>query len=544
MTTPNIVTQLVNRTEISWNEAEPLKWTASTKVADDAPKYSKEFDFSEFQQVFEKHFLMNFKTILVGRYRRCKRKSVENDIFAVTQILKKIQAQQLSPNERLVKQDKIAAVDIGLLTAIRAKLADHPDWINAHYLKTLKALFKYAGEGSLFIGVTVGDFPNAGQGRSLEDLFRSRIIAQALSRSAQIAVLKNIEDGFQKLEIDLALYSFWNLAHHLFIRPESYRQITCGDLTVGEDKETKKRTYVLMVIPVKRRKLRPQPMPYELDEQMGELLVLQRQSVIHQNGPLHGIDPLMPDEERKLLENRLALFPRRVGERKPFDIKHFGILETGRELANNYLRPLQRRLVTIKFGFNVMRHTIATHLGAAGCSTQTIQAVLKHASADTARIYVDLATKELAQRLSQGLEGMAELFPAYKVFTTQENAKMNPIRTINSINVDPETGEIKETTPGECGGSKACDYAPVACYGCWRFIPALDADHSINLKKALKSIDRYKKMGRPFKHLLDRDEELKLNIEFVIAQCSKQRQLNAMQSDTPQNVRGQGENIT
>lgn len=133
-------------------------------------------------------------------------------------------------------------------------------------------------------------------------------------------------------------------------------------------------------------------------------------------------------------------------------------------------------------------------------------------------------------RLSQGLEGLPDLFPAYRIFTTQRSAKAIPIKAINSTSVDPETGELSQCTPGQCGGSKACDYAPLACYGCWRFIPAIDADHTLNLKRVQESIDYHKQMGRPFMHLLERDEVLKLNISFVIAECSRHRQKEATES--------------
>ena len=530
MTGSSIVTQIINKTVVSWLDSEPLRWKASTKASEQAPEYNDDFDLSSLRGAFEEEFLIGMRDLLVGRHRQCKRRSVKGYVDSISRTLRAIQSKQVDPEERLVEGTQIAAIDIGLLTAMRAKLAKQPNWIGAYDLNTLKTLYKYAGEGSVYQGVSAGDFPLAGTGRPAEDILRSRIVAQALTRSAQIAVLKNIEDGFQNLQVDLALYTFWNLELHLFIRPESYRQITCGDLIVTEDKKSKTTTYILMVTPAKRGSLVPKPMPTELDKQMGELLLLQRESVIRQYGPLYGIDSTMPDEQRKQIESSLALFPRRTGLRKPFEIANFGLLETTTSFSNSYLAPLQRRLEGISVGFNVMRHTISTHLAAAGCSAQTIQAVLKHATDQTARVYVDLATKELKERLSQGLEGLPDLFPAYRIFTTQRSAKAIPIKAINSTSVDPETGELSQCTPGQCGGSKACDYAPLACYGCWRFIPAIDADHTLNLKRVQESIDYHKQMGRPFMHLLERDEVLKLNISFVIAECSRHRQKEATES--------------
>ncbi len=540
MTEQKIVRQLIGSIEITWAADEPLRWTASTHVpngsADGTLKYEDSYDFSEFRRCFEEPFLLGMKNMLAGRYRKCTRLTVKGNIKAMVLLLQKIQALQLGKDSRLMEQEKIACIDIGLLIAMKAKLVAKPDWISANILKALKSLFKYIGEGTVFAGLTLGDFPTSGNALSIEDIFRSGVIAQALSREAQIAVMKHVEDAFDKKEIDLSLYTFWNLANHLFVRPESYRQITCGNLIVVEDEKSKKKTYALMVKPAKRRHRGPPPLPipHELHEQMGEMLVLQRQSVILNNGPLYGADPLMPEEERNELESRLALFPRRSGKCTPFELQSSGVLPTSKALTINYIHPLQRRLENIKIGFNVMRHTIATNLAAAGCSAQTIQAVLKHATDNTARIYVDLATKELKERLSQGLEGLAEHFPAYQAFTTQNNARKNPQRAINSANIDSKTGEITESTEGECGKNEACQYAPLACYGCWRFIPALDADHSPNLEVAKKDITFYTSKGQAFKPLLDRAGALKSNIEWVIAQCNKKRQLDAIQSSAGQ----------
>ncbi len=405
------VTETVNATTITWDVNEPLRWSASTKSAETAPQYNDKFDLTELRAAFEERLLLSLKDLLITRYRRVKRRKAREDAESMTRLLRRIQSKQITLNERLMDQSKINVIDGGLMAAIRAKLVEQPDWIPANDLRTLKTLFLYGGEGSVFVGLSAGDFPLAGTGRSPEELFRTRILAQALTRSAQIAVLKNIEDGFQNLEIDLALYTFWNLAHHLFIRPESYRQITCGDLIVAVDKATKRKTYVLMIMPAKRHNIVPKPMPTEIDEQMGELLLLQRQSVIRQNSPLYGIEPSLPINERKELECRLALFPRRSGTPKPFEVANFGVLENHQDVRSSYVLPLQRRLDSVKIGFNVMRHTIATHLAAAGCSAQIIQAVLKHATDYTARVYVDLATKELKERLSKGLEGLAP-FPS------------------------------------------------------------------------------------------------------------------------------------
>jgi hypothetical protein len=519
--------RIVNRTRVEWDSLTPLRWTAFSKVAENKAEYEDRFDLSGLTHAFEEGFLTALRDSFIGLYRNNKRRTVKETVGAIRRILERCQARQLVEATRLVELTKISCIDSGLLTAIRAHLVDSPEWIPSEYLRRLKSCFKVVGNGTVFVDVSSGEFPVSRSGRPLEELMRSRVVAQALSRSAQIAVFKNIEDGFQNLELDLSIYVFWNLAHHLFIRPESYRQITCGDLAMITNKATGKTSYFLKTLPAKRRDLVVDPIVEQLDEHLGRLLQLQIASVAEKAGPLYGINASTPDESRREIERKLALFPRRIGERKPFEVKNFGMLESGHELSNSYVRPLQKRLENIKIGFNVMRHTIASHLAAAGCSASTIQAVLKHATENTARVYVDLATKELKDRLSASLQGLSTLFPAYSAFTTEAKAKQIPIRAISSNAIDPETGALAELTPGQCGGQKACEYAPLACYGCWRFIPAIDADHSVNLRLVVASSEKHRKMGRAFAHLIERDEVLKLNIEFVIAACSRERQANA-----------------
>ena len=527
MSESTLNSRIVNRTRVEWDSLTPLRWTAFTKVAENKAEYEDPFDLSGLTQAFEEGLLAALRDSFIGLYRINKRRTVKETVGAIRRILERCQARQLVEATKLVEVTKISCIDSGLLTAMRAHLVDSPEWLPSEYLRRLKSYFKVVGNGTVFVDVSVGEFPVSRGGRSLEDLMRSRIVAQALSRSAQIAVFKNIEDGFQNLELDLSIYVFWNLAHHLFIRPESYRQITCGDLAVIKNKATGRTSYYLKTLPAKRRDLVVEPIVEPLDEHLGRLLQLQIASVAERAGSLYGIDASTSDESRREIECKLALFPRRIGERKPFEVKNFGMLESGHELSNSYVRPLQQRLENIKIGFNVMRHTIATHLAAAGCSASTIQAVLKHATENTARVYVDLATKELKDRLSASLHGLSALFPAYSAFTTEAKAKQIPIRAISSISIDPETGALAEVTPGQCGGRKACEYAPLACYGCWRFIPATDADHSVNLRLVVASSERHRRMGRAFAHLVERDEVLKLNIEFVIAACSRERQANA-----------------
>lgn len=511
-TTHQMVTQTLGKTTFTWSEGTPLEFEAVTRYAVGEPAYSQKFDLAQLTSGFEESFLLSLKDLIMQRHLKVRVSTMKGEYFNVLRLFKKIQSEQTSTdlNQRLMEADKISAIDAGLLLAVRAKLAQDAGWIHWKCIEKLSDWFLYAGHGVVFKDLERGDFPTSDRSGDA-DLSRQRIIAQALSRTLQIAVLIDVERRFQAGEIHLGVYVLWNLTNTLYARPESLRQIRCCDLTYTENKVTGEIEYTLWVMPAKRGgKL----MEYPLTTILGHMLVKQQAWVIENIGPLYGLRQDLDPEQRAAIEQQLALFPRiNGGTRKDFEVKHFGMLQDGADCSKGYLRPIQRGLDNIQVNFTVMRHTIGTQLAAAGVSTAVIQAVLRHATDKTARVYIDLAAKELREALNNGLEALEELFPAYNAFMnaaqTRAMAQQSPERVVNSHGpIDPETGEVEVQTTGGCGKTAACAFAPLSCYGCWRWIANVDADHSVNLRMVQARIKENEAFGKPMRTIVERDQLL------------------------------------
>jgi hypothetical protein len=98
---------------------------------------------------------------------------------------------------------------------------------------------------------------------------------------------------------------------------------------------------------------------------------------------------------------------------------------------------------------------------------------------------------------------------------------INPAQTIRSE--DLESGVIEIT--GECGKQIQCEFAPLSCYECNRFIPCWDADHSINLKIIQKEIDDFSQRGTAFQHMKARSLRCKYQIILVMNAIDHYKQL-------------------
>ena len=107
----------------------------------------------------------------------------------------------------------------------------------------------------------------------------------------------------------------------------------------------------------------------------------------------------------------------------------------------------------------------------------------------------------------------AERLPALFNFTFRSKDDLIPMeKQIQSF--DANTGKLETT--GECGKSIACENAPLVCYACPRFIPNLDADHSICLRIVEENIEEMRARGKPFQHLVDRAINAKNQIIIVM----------------------------
>jgi hypothetical protein len=525
-----IFTQTVGQTIFTWGEGAPLRFQAVTQYGPREPEYPRDFDLTKLTGAFDSSFLLSLKDLIMQRHLKVKLRTIGNEYESVLRLLSKIQSDQTStdPKERLMEADTISAIDAGLMVAITAKLAQDAGWINGLCIDRLSDWFLYAGNGAVFKDLERGSFPTTDRSNK-EDLCRQNVIAKALSRTLQVAVLVDLERRFQVGEIHLGVYVLWNLTNFLYARPESLRQIRCCDITYKETNVPGDIKYTLWVMPAKRQGRRPKRMSYPVTPFLGQLLFKQQAWVIENVGPLYGLTADVGPNKRKAIELKLALFPRiNAGTRKPFEIKHFGMFDQGSDLADNYLLPIKRCLDGVHVNFNVMRHTIGTQLAAAGVSVAVIQAVLRHATDQSARRYIDLAAKELRDSLSTGLESLEKFFPAYNAFMNAAQARVvaqhDPGRAIISRGpIDPASGEIAMQTTGACGKTAACGYAPLSCYGCWRWIGNVDADHSVNLRTVQDRIKENEAYGKPMQAIVERDRLLEKVIMLRIGQFEKHK---------------------
>lgn len=526
-TTHQTVTQTVGKTTFTWNESTPLKFESVTRYVTGDPEYQQKFDLTQLTPGFEESFLLGLKDLIMQRHLKARVSSMKTEYAKVVRLLKKIQSDQTSTNlnQRLMESEKISVIDSGSMLAVRTKLAQDACWINVRCIDILKDWFLFTGHGAVFRDLERGDFPTTDKSGSA-DLMRQKIISQALSRTLQITVLTDVERKLQAGEIHLGIYVMWNLTNTIYARPESLRQIRCGDLTYTKNQETGEIEYKLWVMPAKRAGKR---MEYALTPLLGQMLVKQQAWVIENIGPLYGLKKDFHPEQRKVIEQQLALFPRiNSGPLKDFELNNFGMFEHGDDFNGNYLLPLQRGLDNIHVNFIAMRHTIGTQLAAAGVSAAVIQAVLRHATDRTARVYIDLAAKELREALNNGLEALEELFPAYKSFMnaqqTRAMTQQFPERVVNSRGpFEPQTGAIEIETTGGCGKSAACAFAPLSCYGCWRWIPNVDADHSVNLRLVQNRIKENEAFGKPMQAIVERDRLLEKVIELRMGQFERHK---------------------
>ena len=220
---------------------------------------------------------------------------------------------------------------------------------------------------------------------------------------------------------------------------------------------------------------------------------------------------------------RLALFPARgFGEngcwKSKYAREHHG-RATNNSFRSAYLNPIIQLRNSIKFDFNALRHTVGTQLATFGCSRKTIQAVLKHASDETCQAYVDIAFQGLIKELSDAIEpAFASHFPVVEKFRSMHDP-VDPGKAVRSF--DMESGKTELT--GECGRRIACQYAPIACYPCHRFIPCYDVEHGVNLKVVEAEIKKFEAAGLPYQHLVNTYKEARIYIMLVVAASEQYR---------------------
>ncbi|MFM5384424.1 tyrosine-type recombinase/integrase [Aeromonas sp. Y311-2] len=505
-----VVHHVIGNTVAEWDDAVPLRWQMSETSGpkNDQRTQTVSFDLSKLRAGYEDGFLLTLKDTLIARRKRIKLLTISNDFKAIRRLLYTVQSQQTDDT-------RITHIDHDFLLTLRTILSDVP----ISYLTTFRQLFAEHRESPLFAhNLVLEDFPMKKPVKGYHGKRIDTILAKALSRAAQVEILRRSEDAYENGAIDIGHFAFLHLAFHVYCRPSSYKRLTLADLQIDVDPETQEKTYFLWVIPQKTRVSANslKKITYVLDSIVGELLEAQRTKVIKTWGHLVAYDDI----------GKLALFPaRRVGSDGRWVSKHarahFGE-PNHLSFRGGYLDPILKLLDPIRFDFHGLRHTVGTQLAVAGCSAPTIAAILKHASHTTCQTYVDIAFQGLIDTLSEAMEPAFDAhFPAFR----SKNDPMAPEKAINSIEL--ATGRRELT--GECGKTNACQYAPLACYPCHCFTPCFDADHSINLRFAESEIIKYEGGGLPFRELANQFKTAKHYVMLVVAAANQYQNALAQQ---------------
>jgi integrase len=496
--------QTVGKAVAHWEEDSPLMWSMKETVGkgDDRRQVTFDFDLTPLEPGYAMDFLLELKNVLISYRKQKALITIETEYRQIRGLL----------NGVMNKGDggaKVAQIDEPFLLCLRTIVIDTP----RVYLSALKRLYTKNRQSVMFsTRLLPEDFPTRESKKGSKGEQTDRILAQALTRSACAAVLKAVEEAYETGAIDIGHYSFCHLAFHVYCRPESYRRITLADLRIDTDPKTQATSYFLDVLPAKSGVHNPTKINYRLNQTVGELLALQRAAVVERYRHLVESDEI----------SKLALFPARrlkgdntwVSSSAQQD---FGRLATSDAFDRAYMRPIRKRLSGIRLSFNALRHTVGTQLAAAGCSALTIQAVLKHATDSTCQRYVDLAFAGLIDRLSDSLQpGFETHFPTFNTFRSV-NDPVAVERAIQSEDID--TGRVELT--GECGRMVACQYAPIACYECWRYVPCYDADHSINLNTVEREIRDFEGRGQAFKQLTEKSKHIRRHIQVVMLVCEQ-----------------------
>lgn len=464
----------------------------------------EDFDIGLLAAYYTTPFLEGIKTLVIARRKRIALISVKTEFLNVRSLLRKI-------GESEVVSLPISQIDQPFLLGLRT-IANE---VSKPSLERLKGWFNTYRESVIFAAdVTKQDLPSRKSPKGDMGELTSRILTKALNRSACVEVLRVSDEAYEAGIIDIGQYSALHLAFHIFCRPASYRNLRLCDLRIDRNPDTDITSYFILVSPAKTQVKNPIRYPFKLNKIVGELLEAQRLNVIDGFG--HLVD--------KSDIGRLAMFPsvRLTENRSAWVSKHangnYGQC-TNNAFYTAYFRSLYDLIPSVKFNFNALRHTIGTQLAESGCGAKTIQAVLKHASDKTCQAYVDIAFHGLIENLSDTMRpSFEDHFPAFENF----RSRTDPIDPLKAIRSEDQATDRSDMT-GECGRKIACQYAPLSCYACPRFIPCYDADHTINLDFVDSEISRCKQMGRPFVQMLERSKEIRRHIIVVIAASDRKR---------------------
>lgn len=495
----------IGNTVFQWEDNTPLIFTMTelTGPADHRTTTSVTIDLSVLQEGFEDAFLVHLKEHLIEQRNRNALRTVEANAKMLKRLFTKV-------TQMALFNTKVGVIDEALLL----RLASVKEDLSAGDLRIALRTFKANPASPLFAaGLQANDFPawKPKKGRYGSQI--DRILAKSLSQAAIAHILDLCDTAYATGKIDIGHYSFAHLAFAVFCRPNSYRQIRVSDLIYDK----KSNQYFIQIITSKSGEHIPGKVNFCINEPLGVLLTKQRQHVIATYGHLVAKDDM----------GKLALFPARRLEMNNSRWIHeyanqaFGMCKESDTFCRSYPFAIKRKLKADPFTLsaNALRHTVGTLLAQTGASANTVQAVLKHASVDACQAYVDIAFHGMIHGLSDAMRpAFIDHLPGMFNFRT----KGDPVpaeKLIRSENL--ESGQIEET--GECGKQIACERAPIVCYGCFRFRPCWDADHSITLAMAQREIDEMSEWGKPFHHMLEKAKTAKNQIIIIMNAADRYR---------------------
>lgn len=495
----------VGNAQLQYDDANPFAFTLSEAIGakGDDRITSIKCDFSVLIDGYTDRFIYEFRDLIIKRSHTLALRTVRSESARIVLLLRVVINQKLFDS----KVDCINEIFLLSLYTIYEK-------ISSSSLAALTRLYKNDPYSELFAtDVRLRHFPLSPIKKGDIGNRIDRILNTVLTRGACVDILSQSEDAFEEGRMEIGCFAFVNLAFSVFCRPDSYRRIRVSDLVCDNDRGE----YFIYIPPAKTKVRYPRKICYQLNSHVGMLLQMQRQSVIDTYGVL------VNESE---IEN-LALFPSRYlnCDKSSWWSEHSsanqGEYESSGSFCTGYINPIRRVVQSAKntLTTNALRHTIGTQLAVAGCSSQTIMAVLKHASSTTVNAYVDIAFHGFANVLSDSLEPAFQSgFPVYQVFCSKADITM-PKKAVFAENI--LTGEMALT--GECGKTIQCDSAPLSCYTCSKFIPCYDADHRINLDIVEREIQTYKHAGGAYQHLLRKAGDIKQRIIQVIAMCEQHK---------------------
>lgn len=512
-----LMSRAVGTAVAEWHEEEPLRWVLREKRGEGkhATVLVTPFDLRPIQSGYSSAFLHALRDSLIDRRLRNSHRTCKTLGYNVRRLLQICQeAFEQTCAEQGIACTKFERIDGDFLVGLSAI----KDKVSPAYRVSLTHLYAEERENTALFAADLrsGDFPDGHQQR--DGKLRKNVVATALSRAALVEVLNATEAAFEAGELDLSRYAFSRILLSRTARPETYKSLRCKDLMI--DQRAGVKSYFLSLeIPKARTSERPVA-TVSIHPEVGRLLEKQREAVAdrlthlldEKNSESTGLD------SNKFTVGDLALFPSPAAHFAGERVNRLGMMRESGQFAAVYVEPL-RRAANKHFTCTAMRHTMGTQLAMAGCSSHTIAAVLLHATSETAKVYVDLVFEGVIDELSDSMEpAFMEHFPVYKEFVSAKTP-IAPEKRIVSRSPDRSRRE----TTGECGRDQICEQAPLTCYDCYRFKPAYDVDHTINLDRVNEEIGKVQDAGLQWQSDVRRWKHLGNRIRVVIQVCELKR---------------------